>query len=144
MLAILTECGQVELRPWQKLRAFRVGGCGLGKLKAALPRLTATVPRIGYAQGDTRQQDRSREAFAPWRAWYRTAKWKKLRHRILHRDLFTCRMCGAVSQHGMVVDHVAQHRGDEALFWDEGNLQVLCHSPCHSKHKQRAERRRQG
>jgi hypothetical protein len=40
----------------------------------------------------------------------------------------------------MVVDHVRPHRGSEALFWDEGNPQVLCGSPCHSKHKHAIER----
>jgi len=30
------------------------------------------------------------------------------------------------------VDHIIPHRGDKALFWDENNLQALCHS-CHSK-----------
>ena len=25
------------------------------------------------------------------------------------------------------VDHIVPHRGDPALFWDEGNWQALCH-----------------
>lgn len=29
-------------------------------------------------------------------------------------------------------DHVTPHRGDQVLFWDEGNLQALCMS-CHSR-----------
>jgi 5-methylcytosine-specific restriction protein A len=29
------------------------------------------------------------------------------------------------------VDHVIPHRGNERLFWDEGNWQALCHE-CHS------------
>ena len=28
------------------------------------------------------------------------------------------------------VDHIVPHKGDEALFWMEGNYQALC-SPCH-------------
>ena len=30
------------------------------------------------------------------------------------------------------VDHIIAHRGNMELFWDEKNLQPLCHS-CHSK-----------
>ena len=37
-----------------------------------------------------------------------------------------------------VCDHIRPHRGNEALFWDQGNLQCLC-APCHSGEKQRAE-----
>jgi len=29
-----------------------------------------------------------------------------------------------------VVDHVVPHKGDQALFWDQGNWQSLC-KPCH-------------
>jgi 5-methylcytosine-specific restriction protein A len=31
-----------------------------------------------------------------------------------------------------VVDHVIPHRGDEGLFWDQGNWQALC-IPHHNK-----------
>ncbi|WP_436096656.1 HNH endonuclease [Bosea sp. LjRoot237] len=37
------------------------------------------------------------------------------------------------------VDHVKPHKGDEALFWDQDNLQSLC-AACHNRHKQREER----
>ena len=30
-----------------------------------------------------------------------------------------------------LVDHVVPHRGDQVLFWDEGNWQSMCH-PCHN------------
>lgn len=39
----------------------------------------------------------------------------------------------------MVVDHKIPHRGDQSLFWDQGNWQSLC-KQCHDSHKQRAER----
>jgi hypothetical protein len=32
------------------------------------------------------------------------------------------------------------HRGDERLFWEEGNLQMM-RKPCHDGDKQRAEQR---
>lgn len=113
----------------------------MGRLKALPSRIPTLAPRIGYTQGDTKAQDRSRDAFAPWRAWYRTTRWAKLRASILKRDLYTCRMCGRVGQsRDMVADHIIPHRGSEALFWDAGNIQILCHQPCHSKHKQAQER----
>lgn len=114
----------------------------MGRLKTLPPRIPALAPRIGYAEGDTKAQDRSREAFATWRAWYRTPRWAKLRGAVLLRDAYTCCMCGRVClSRDMVADHVTPHRGSEALFWDANNLQALCHHPCHSKHKQAQERR---
>lgn len=39
----------------------------------------------------------------------------------------------------LVVDHVIPHRGDEALFYDAGNLQTLCPDD-HDQNKQRLEK----
>jgi 5-methylcytosine-specific restriction endonuclease McrA len=77
----------------------------------------------------------------PWRRWYKLARWVKLRERVLIRDLFTCADCGRIhpGKGTAAVDHIKAHRGNEALFWDEDNLQVLCISPCHAKHKQSQE-----
>lgn len=113
----------------------------MGKLKALAHRLAPLKPRIGYAQGDTTAQDRSRNVFAPWRAWYRTARWAKLRKAVLLRDLYTCRMCGRVAPSpDLVADHIVPHRGDPALFWcGEDGLQTLC-SSCHGGAKQAQER----
>ena len=64
----------------------------------------------------------------PWRRWYKTARWRKLRESILLRDMFTCQRTGVtlIGKHpepnSAVVDHIKPHRGDEALFWDEANL----------------------
>lgn len=78
-----------------------------------------------------------------WRKWYKTARWRKLRAAVLLRDVYTCGMCGRLQgdTSQLVADHRRPHRGDERLFWDEGNLWTLCKSPCHDKHKQRIERR---
>lgn len=112
----------------------------MAKLSALKPQLGGLASALGYAQGDEKAQDKSRNQLAPWRAWYKTARWVKLRQAILLRDLYTCKTCGRVASTGMVVDHVKPHRGSETLFWSEANLQVLCGSPCHSKHKQQQER----
>ncbi|WP_099866054.1 HNH endonuclease [Pararhizobium haloflavum] len=116
----------------------------MGRLKSVKPRIGAVAPRLGRAPSDERARHRERDRTQPWRAWYKTARWQKLRWAVLVRDLFTCQMAGcgrieaATSQ--LVADHRTPHRGDERLFWDEGNLQCLC-KPCHDKVKQAEERR---
>jgi len=110
---------------------------------AKLTRLTSTLKpmarRVAYLDTGT---ERDRTERTGWRAWYKTARWQRLRWSILVRDLFTCQWpgCGRVeANHSqLVADHKEPHRGDEALFWDPRNLQCLC-KPCHDRHKQRVE-----
>jgi 5-methylcytosine-specific restriction protein A len=59
--------------------------------------------------------------------WRRAAKLFLLAHPL----------CAECLSHGQtipakVVDHVRPHKGDQALFWDEGNWQPLC-KPCHDR-----------
>ncbi|WP_040619343.1 HNH endonuclease [Rhodovulum sp. PH10] len=76
---------------------------------------------------------------APWRRWYKTTRWQRLRDEVFLRDLCTCRRCGRVtSDDARVCDHVEPHRGDERLFWDAANLQTLC-KDCHDRLKQSEE-----
>ena len=114
----------------------------MGRLKSLKPRIGMLAPRIGYAAGNERERSLHRDATQPWRAWYKTARWQKLRWAVLVRDLFTCRRCKRVEPDTsqLVADHDTPHRGDEALFWDPENLQCLC-KPCHDGDKQREERR---
>ena len=60
-------------------------------------------------------------------------KWRKARARFLRRNPLCaeCRKEGRLTP-AMVVDHVIPHRGNQALFWDEGNWQPLC-KVCHDK-----------
>lgn len=78
----------------------------------------------------------------PWRAWYKTARWQKLRQAVFLRDRYTCQMpdCGRIEgdTSKLICDHVKPHRGDERLFWDEANLQTVC-KPCHDSVKQAEE-----
>ena len=76
----------------------------------------------------------------PWKAWYKTARWRALRLKIFLRDLFTCGKCGVIEDNSskLVCDHIAPHRGDERKFWDEDNLQTLCKG-CHDRVKQAEE-----
>lgn len=90
-----------------------------------------------------RERSRERDGTQPWRAWYKTARWQRLRWSVLVRDLFTCQMtgCGRVEPDTskLVADHVEPHRGDEALFWKQDNLRCLC-KRCHDSLKQSEER----
>lgn len=119
----------------------------MGRLKQLQPRLSALAPRLtappvahaGSVLGD--QRSAQRDALLPWRKWYKTARWQKLRWSVLVRDLFTCRRCRRIESNTslLVADHVAPHRGNEAMFWDAANLQCLC-KPCHDRDKQAEER----
>ena len=90
-----------------------------------------------FAQVDDADYERVRSI--EWSAMQSNATWYAIGHvpkrgsLLLHRYLLD-------APPGMVVDHKKPHRGSAALFWSEGNLQVLCASPCHSKHKQTLER----
>lgn len=77
---------------------------------------------------------------APWRAWYKTARWQRLRWSVLVRDLFTCQKCRRIGADTskLVADHRRPHRGDDRLFWDADNLQCLC-ADCHDRVKQSEE-----
>lgn len=113
----------------------------MGKLKALPGRLSTLQPALTFLPSG----DQGRAAASPWRAWYNTTRWRKLRMQIIERDGYTCQWPGCGRVEGdtskLVADHREPHRGDERLFWDPNNLETLCASPCHSKHKQRAEQR---
>lgn len=91
-------------------------------------------------------RSRQRDATQPWRAWYKTSRWQKLRRTILKRDGYACQTTkvGLVGKYpapnSPVVDHIKPHRGDPDLFWDPDNLQAVCKS-WHDKQKQSMEKR---
>ncbi|MBI1621489.1 HNH endonuclease [Aquamicrobium zhengzhouense] len=114
----------------------------MAKLKTLKPLVGKLPPRLGYQPGNERERSRHRDSTQGWRAWYKTARWQKLRWSVLVRDLFTCQMCSRAEADTslLVGDHIKPHRGDETLFWDASNIQCLC-KRCHDRHKQRDERR---
>lgn len=67
----------------------------------------------------------------PWKAWYKTARWRRLREQVLIRDAYTCQRTGQVcggkhpAPDSPVVNHKSPHRGDERLFWDIENLETV-------------------
>lgn len=111
------------------------------KLKTIRPQVATIKPLIGRMPGDERARDRDREQNQPWRKWYHTTRWEKLRDKIRLRDLYTCQLCRCLcaGKGKSAVDHKQSHNGDERLFWDENNLQLLC-KPCHDGEKQKMDK----
>lgn len=60
-------------------------------------------------------------------------RWQKARKQFLARHPL-CAECERSRKltSATVVDHIQPHRGDQALFWDEGNWQPLC-KKCHDR-----------
>lgn len=74
---------------------------------------------------------------AEYRKLYQTAQWRRLREVALVRDMFRCQRCKCFVKRGRshpqsaVVHHIKAHKGDNDLFFDIDNLQVVCWT-CHS------------
>lgn len=113
----------------------------MARLTTIKPKLQTLRPKL-QAPKDEAGRSRYRDQAAPWRAWYKTARWGKLRWQVLAEAQFTCAMCGRIEGNTsqLVADHITPHRGNEALFWDETQIQCLCKS-CHDSTKQSMERR---
>jgi len=103
----------------------------VGRLKALKPALAAMKPRLGFAPGDERAADKSRNLMAPWRAWYNTERWRKLRMQVFVRDHFVCQRTGAVclgrypAPNSPVANHKVPHKGNPELFWDINNIETV-------------------
>lgn len=78
-----------------------------------------------------REYEQTRKVRDPWRRWFNTRRWQKLRADQLAREPL-CAVCIKADRvtPANTAHHVIAHRGDEALFWC-GELQSLCAS-CHS------------
>ena len=80
----------------------------------------------------------------PWKAWYKTARWQRLRERVFLRDLYTCQRTGVLcggkhpSPDSPIADHIRPHRGDPEKFWDEANVHTVSKA-YHDSQKQAEE-----
>jgi len=112
----------------------------MSRLPRMAPRVTAMRPTLASPK-DEAGRTRYRREVTPWRKWYDTARWKRLRWSVLTRDLFICQMCKRAEPDTsqLVADHKIPHRGDAALFWNPDNIVCLCKS-CHDGAKQALER----
>jgi 5-methylcytosine-specific restriction enzyme A len=86
-----------------------------------------------------REYDARRRQDKPWRAWYATTRWQRIRtHQLTQHPL--CERC--LSRNlvvpATIVHHVDKHEGDEVKFWN-GPLASSC-KPCHDSDEQRLER----
>lgn len=117
----------------------------MARLKTVRSRLSAPPSRLTAPQvannprsnsgGERRSKD-----------WLNTARWQRLRRKILKRDGYVCQVTGVAligkypASNSPVVDHQIPHRGDPDLFWDEDNLQSVS-KQYHDRIKQRIEKR---
>ena len=121
----------------------------MGRLKSLPPRLAPAAPRLGRLPGDETARLKERDQNVSWRKWYKTERWRRLRIEVLMRDSYTCQKTGVIcagkypADDSPVVDHKRPHRGDEALFWDKGNLQTVS-KKYHDSEKQKQERAQPG
>lgn len=97
-------------------------------------------PRSVQLRPVERDYEDRRRRLAPWRKWYGTARWRRIRAAQLAAEP-CCRMCAAADPPRVtpatVCDHVEPHRGDEARFFG-GPFQSLC-GTCHNSDKHAAE-----
>jgi 5-methylcytosine-specific restriction protein A len=103
----------------------------MGKLSRLPPHLAPSAPRLGYAAGDEKARDKKRSTDKPWRNWYKTPGWAKLRHQVFLRDRYLCQRSQVLcigkhpAPNSPVANHKQPHRGDPALFWDIDNIETV-------------------
>jgi 5-methylcytosine-specific restriction protein A len=103
----------------------------MGKLTTLKPMIGSLPSRIGLATGDERQRDNQRREAQPWRNWYKTVRWEKLRREAFARDLYTCTRTGELcagtghAPNAPVANHKTPHKGDPSLFWDIDNIETV-------------------
>lgn len=102
----------------------------MAKLKAA-PGLGAAPSALGYAPGDERERNRRRLNREPYRAWYQSAQWKRIRQQVFARDNYICQRTGTLccgkgnEWNAPVANHKRPHRGNRALFFDVENVETV-------------------
>lgn len=114
----------------------------VAKLRSLAPRVKSVGERVSVFSRSERElgRNRRRDDDQPWRRWYKTARWQKLRMSVLIAHEFTCEMCGCVKgdTSQLVCDHIDPHGGDHEKFWN-GPFQALC-KECHDSRKQSIDR----
>lgn len=80
----------------------------------------------------------------PWRNWYKLKRWLDLKAQVHVRDAYICQRTGVLcdgahpAPNSPVADHIREHRGDPALFWDPGNVHTVSKA-YHDGEKQKQE-----
>ena len=91
------------------------------------------APPVHRPQGKRAPQPKAQPIRAKTTALGYDWRWRKVSRQYLTRFP----LCAACEANGVLtaateVDHIAPHRGDQSLFWDESNWQPLC-KRCHSR-----------
>lgn len=100
------------------------------KLKTIGPLVGTIKPLVGRMPGE-QARDKHRRETQPWRAWYGTSRWERLRLKAFERDLYTCQRSGEIcggkgnDPNAPVANHKVPHHGDPALFWDINNIETV-------------------
>lgn len=101
----------------------------------------STATTAGYCLPCSAKRGRRREANRPSAAARGYGgRWRQAREGYLRRHP----LCLPCSEQGRtepatVVDHIIDHKGDRALFWDSSNWQPLC-KRCHDRKTARTTR----
>ena len=101
--------------PYKPKRPCRHPGC---------PNLSDGLYCVEHAGGEARESAAARGYDRRWQA-------TRARYLQLHPLCAECARTGRIAA-ASVVDHITPHRGNKALFWDEGNWQPMCKS-CHDR-----------
>jgi 5-methylcytosine-specific restriction endonuclease McrA len=103
----------------------------MARLKTIKPRLATLAPRIGRAIGDEQTRLREREKVQPWRQWYHSAEWQRLRRQAFVRDGYVCQRSGVLcigkgnDPDAPIANHRIPHKGDRKLFFDLDNIETV-------------------
>jgi 5-methylcytosine-specific restriction endonuclease McrA len=79
-----------------------------------------------------------------WRKWYKLERWRQLKLQTHLRDSYICQRTGVLCDgvypagNSPVADHIREHRGDPALFWDPDNVHTVSKA-YHDAEKQKLE-----
>lgn len=118
----------------------------MAKLAVPASRLSGAARKVGFAPALEAKGPAPVQRSQPWRAWYKTARWRDLRQTILIRDSYTCQRTGRVcagkhpAPDSPVVNHKRPHRGNPELFWDPENLETVTKA----EHDSAVQREEQG
>lgn len=121
----------------------------MARLKTLKPLVGSLPPRVGYLAGDEKARDRQRRICQPWRSWYKTARWERLKRQAHVRDMYICQRSGLLCTGkgndplAPVANHKTPHRGDPKLFWDIDNIETVAKF-VHDGEIQRQERAAEG
>lgn len=103
------------------------------RLKYLPPLLRREPPRLKREAFAEPERNRKRYQEQPWRKWYGTAEWQRLRLEAFERDGYICQRSGEMCIKGgtgqepnaPVCNHIIPHKGNRELFFNLDNLECV-------------------